>query len=149
MNPPIERSVLVNAAPEAIWKMLTDPASMKQWMAEPETELEIHSDWKVGSSITITGTHHGKFENKGVILKFDTNKTFSYSHLSSVSQLDDKPENYTVLEFNLCPVGDQTSLTLTIRNFPTETIYKHLEFYWGPTLQLIKNIIEKDRSQNV
>jgi hypothetical protein len=40
-------------------------------------------------------------------------------------------------------VQDQTSLTLTINNFPTETIYRHLDFYWRTTLVMLKKFTEE------
>lgn len=60
----------------------------------------------------------------------------------SVSRIADKPENYSILEFVLTPEGRQTILTLTISNFPTEAIRKHLEFYWRTTMVKIKRMVE-------
>ena len=139
----VDKAVLIRSAPLTVWKILTDPVLIKQWMGEPENEIGISSEWKVNSPIIITGFHHVRFENKGMILQFEPGKNLTYTHLSSVSRLDDKPENYSVLEFKLAPVQDLTSLTLTIRNFPTETIFKHLDFYWGTTLEMIKDLAEK------
>lgn len=66
----------------------------------------------------------------------------SYTHLSSISGLKDEPQNYTIFEFRLTPTEGQTSLTFTTRNFPTETIYKHLAFYWNVTLEVLKKFVE-------
>ena len=35
------------------------------------------------------------------------------------------------------------SLTLTITNFPTEAIYKHLDFYWRTALEVFKRFVEQ------
>ena len=56
-------------------------------------------------------------ENKGIVISCDKEKKLSYSHLSSLSRLPDKPENYSILEFVLTPVDQQTLLTLFITNF--------------------------------
>ncbi|HEY8894738.1 MAG TPA: SRPBCC domain-containing protein, partial [Niastella sp.] len=80
---------------------------------------------------------------KGTVLQFEPGKVLSYSHLSSLSRLPDQPNNYTVITFNLAPLQDQTSLTLTINNFPTETIYRHLDFYWRTTLVMLKKFTEE------
>jgi len=116
---------------------------MKRWIGEPEMEIEIHTDWKVNNPIAITGFHHVHFKNAGTILQFEPSEKLSYTHLSSVSRLPDKPENYTIIEFILAPVENGTSLTVTLCNFPTETIFKHLDFYWRTTLELIKSVVEK------
>ncbi len=139
----IEKSILISSDPSSVWKVLTEPERMKQWMGEPEMELEIQSDWKANSPIIISGFHHTRFENKGTVLIFEPHKTLKYTHLSSLSRLADKIENYSILEFTLMPVGNQTALSLTISNFPTETIYKHLDFYWNTTIVWIKNAVEK------
>lgn len=136
-------TITINSNPAKIWKALTDPEIMPQWMGEPEMEIKILTDWKINSPILIRGFHHTKFENKGRILQYDKEKKLSYSHLSSVSRLPDQPGNYSILEFILTPDEEKTQLTLNIENFPTETIRKHLEFYWRTTIVTIKRSVEE------
>lgn len=81
-----------------------------------------------------------------MVLVFEPNKTLKYTHLSSLSRLADLDENYSILEFILMPEGNQTRLSLTISNFPTETIFKHLDFYWNTTRVMIKDVLEKQDS---
>ena len=138
----IEKTVVINALATNVWKALTQPFLMKQWMGEEEMNLHIQTSWAVNTPITISGFHHLPFVNKGIILEFDEGKVLSYSHNSSLSRLPDEPENYSVIKFNLSPADTQTALTLTITNFPTETIYKHLEFYWQSTIVLLKKFVE-------
>jgi len=115
---------------------------MKKWMFE--TEINISTDWQVGNPIVIRGDLHGmSFENKGTVLQFEREKVLQYNHLSSLSRLADKPENYSVLEFRLTPIENQTALTLTLSNFPIESMYKHLAFYWNVTLEILKRMIEE------
>lgn len=143
MNAPIEIQVLINADPGTIWEILTEPELMKQWMGEPEMKLEINTTWKINSTIIIKGFHHINFENTGIVLKYEENSLLSYSHLDSISRLDDKPENYSIIEFNLEQVQHQTLLKINLDNFPTETIFKHLQFYWTNTIGLIRKMAEK------
>jgi uncharacterized protein YndB with AHSA1/START domain len=141
----IEKTVVINALAADVWKALTQPFLMKQWMGENEMNLHIQTSWAVNSPITISGFHHLPFVNKGTVLQFDAEKVLSYSHNSSLSRLPDVPENYSVIKFNLSPADTQTALTLTISNFPTETIYKHLEFYWQSTIVLLQKFIESNK----
>ncbi|GEJ43605.1 hypothetical protein CRS_02130 [Chryseobacterium sp. ON_d1] len=115
---------------------------MSEWLGDPEMNIEVQTDWKVNSPILIRGFHHVNFENKGIILQYDKEKRLSFSHLSSVSKLVDKKQNYTVIEFILTSVDRQTQLTVNIENFPTETIRKHFEFFWRTTIFTIKEIAE-------
>jgi len=72
------------------------------------------------------------------VLQCIPEQQLSYTHLSSLSRLPDEPDNYTRIDFYLMPNGAQTKLELTISNFPTESIQKHLEFYWRTTMVKIK-----------
>lgn len=65
-------------------------------MADPEVGIELITNWKVGSPITIKGFHHIKFENKKTVLQFEPDKVLQYDYLSSLSRLPDKPENYSI-----------------------------------------------------
>lgn len=116
---------------------------MKKWMIADGMEINISTDWKVGSPMVIHGNMSGKnFENHGTVLQFEPEKTLEYSHLSSTSRLPDQLESYSIIEFSLQPLQDLTILTLTVSNFPTESIYKHLAFYWNVTLEVLKRKME-------
>lgn len=139
---PIEKTTAIQASPDAVWKALTEPDLMKQWMGEPEMQIDIQTDWKVGSPVVVSGIHHGKFVNTGKVLENELHRKLVYTHLSSVSRLPDVPESYTIWTFTLEPRKDDTILTFSAVNFPTKSIYKHLEFYWGTTLMIIKKLVE-------
>jgi uncharacterized protein YndB with AHSA1/START domain len=143
MTQQIEKTIIIKALPFAVWDALTNPEVMKQWMGEPELEMEIITDWQVGTPILIKGFHHIRFENKGTILQFEPNQVLEYNFLSSLSRLHDTYENYTIVQFRLMLLDNQTSLTLTVSNFPTEAIFNHVNFYWRTTLEILKKVIEK------
>jgi uncharacterized protein YndB with AHSA1/START domain len=139
--PPIRKSVVIAATPTKVWNALTHTALMKQWMSD--AKIDIVTDWKVGNSITIQGdSYKTRFENKGTVLQFEPERVLEYSHLSSLSRLPDRIENYTRIEFRLTHHENQTTVTLTLSNFPTESIYKHFAFYWNVTLELLKKSVE-------
>lgn len=109
-----------------------------------ETDIDVITDWKTGSPVIIRGDLHGiYFENNGTVLAFEQGEKLQYNHLSSLSKLPDELENYSIIEFILSPIENQTILTLTVSNFPTEEIYRHLAFYWNVTLEILKKQIEK------
>jgi uncharacterized protein YndB with AHSA1/START domain len=139
-----ENSATIDAPPSEVWHALTDPDLMKQWMAEPVMGMEITTDWKVGSPIIVKGHHnHVDFANTGKILQFEPYSILRYSHLSSISRLDDKAENYTMIEFRLAQAGENsTALTVHISNFPAESAFEHWRYYWGITLEILKRFIE-------
>lgn len=139
----MNKTVTINASTTQVWHVLTTPDLMKKWMLT-EVEIEIITNWKVGSPMLIRGNMNGKdFENTGQVLQFEPERILQYSHLSSLSRLPDVPESYSIIEFKLTPVENQTTLALTVSNFPTESIYKHLTFYWNVTLEVLKRLVKK------
>ena len=139
---PVNKTIIINAVPSKVWDALTNPGLMKQWMSE--TPIDIITDWQVGNQITIGGAwYKTRFENKGTVLQFESERILQYSHLSSLSRLPDKIESYSLIGFKLTPTENQTALTLTLSNFPTEIIYKHLVFYWNVTLEILKKQVEQ------
>lgn len=143
----IEKRILIQASFSNVWKHLTKPDLMREWMGDQEMRIEILTDWKAGSAFVIRGFHHVQFENRGTVLQLEPGKVFRYEYLSSMSNLEDEPENYTTISFRLDGKEDQTELTVEAENFPTFEIYKHLEFYWNGTLQIIKCKIENAKEQ--
>ena len=141
----VNKSITIDAPASKVWNTLTHPDLMKKWMS-PE-EITIITDWKVGNSFIIQGNVHGiDFENRGTVLQFEPEKILQYNHLSSLSELTDEAINYVVIDFRLTSMKNETTLTLTLSNFPTESIYKHLVFYWNVTLEIIKKMIENQPS---
>ena len=137
----VNKTITINADAAKVWHVLTSTELMKQWMSVPD--MEIITDWKVGNPFIIRGILHATYmENKGVVLQFDLEKILCYTHLSSLSQLPYEPGNYTVFEFVLTPTDQQTTLSLTISDFPTYSTYKHIFYYWNVTLELLKKFIE-------
>lgn len=139
----ISEQVSINAAPSEVWRALTRPEQMVQWMGTPEMALKVLTSWEVNTPVIISGFHHVRFENKGMVLHFEQERRLSYSHLSFVSRLADKEEHYSILDFRLTPADKQTLLSLTIEHFPTDAIFKHLRFYWRTTLIMIKKFTER------
>lgn len=136
-----EKTVQIGAPAAAVWRALTDTALVQQWMSA--TGVEIDTDWRTGSPIRISGvSNRVAFSNSGSIVQADEEKLLQYTHLSSLSRLPDVPESYSTLRFSLTPIDGHTALTLRITGFPTESIYKHLAFYWNVTLELLKQFAE-------
>lgn len=143
MSKTIENAISINTPLTKVWEYLTTPSLMSQWMGEPEMNIRVHTDWFVGNHISIKGIHHIPFENKGTVLECIPQKVLQYTHLSSISGLSDSKENYTLITFLLAPEKGRTILTVRIENFPTKSIYKHMDFYWRGTITILKNLIER------
>ena len=72
---------------------------------------DVVTDWKVGSSIVYRGQWNGKpYEDKGKILKFETEKLLVTTHWSPLSGVPDIPENYHTVSYELFRHDGKTSL---------------------------------------
>jgi uncharacterized protein YndB with AHSA1/START domain len=142
----VDKSIRLNASSKEVWEALTQPEQMKSWMSD--SEIKIVTTWKIGSPIIINAqevSYKTAFTNTGVVLQFLKERVLEYSHLSSFSRLPDQPENHTLIRFTLQPKGNYTLLELNLSNFPTESHYKHIDFYWAVTLEVLKRFLEEKR----
>ena len=138
-----EKRITINASADAVWQALTDPALVKQYLHG----TEMSTDWKVGSPIYWRGEWKGKsYEDKGKVLAVEPQRLIRYTHWSPLGGAEDKPENYHTVTYELD--GDDGTTTLTLRqdNNPTqEDADKMAKDSWGPVLESLKEIAEKQR----
>ena len=60
------QSVFIAAFPGRVWKALTDPESIRQYLFGTDAE----SDWKAGSPVMYRGVYQGRsYEDKGTVLR--------------------------------------------------------------------------------
>jgi uncharacterized protein YndB with AHSA1/START domain len=136
-----EHSILVNATPINVWKVLTDPEQISCWITEQKTK--IISEWKEGSAITFESEWHGKkIRDKGWIQKLEPGKIFRYSYWTKIFRLPDLPENYAIIEFRLENDNGRTILSVTHSNLVMEAGYEHSDYYWKVALHEIKKLAE-------
>ena len=138
----ISKTITINATTSKVWNYLTKPELIKLWMSD--AEMEITSDWITGSKIIFQTTVNGKQEYKGKILRFELEKVFEYTSYSEIFRLPDISENYSIIEFRLTPLKNQTTLSITHSNLVAETAIEHSNFYWNGALHNIKKLIEKE-----
>ncbi|MFA6470277.1 MAG: SRPBCC family protein [Bacteroidota bacterium] len=132
-------TISINASTEAVWKALTDPAIIKQYLFGTQTD----TDWKKGSPIYFRGEWQGtKYEDKGTILDIQHGRLISYSYWSSMSGTADVPENYAVVSYELEQQQNAIALTIRQEGIRSEEIRNHSEQTWGNVLKAIKNLVE-------
>lgn len=131
---------VINAAPGAVWKAITDPAMIKQYLFG----TDVTTDWKVGSPITYKGVWQGKaYEDKGKILTVIPEKVLESTYWSSMSGLADSPENYKRVRYALEPEDGGTKITITQDNNATEEEKNHTEQNWNIVLDGLKKLLEQ------
>jgi uncharacterized protein YndB with AHSA1/START domain len=133
-------SCSIGATPQEVWNALTNPDLIEQYFFGTKAI----SDWKVGSALHFKGIWEGKeYLDKGTILKSEFARLFEYDYISSFSGLEDKPENYATITYQLFPEEQGTRLEITQTNIATEEMQKHSEQNWGYILTNLKQLLEK------
>ena len=132
-------SVKISAGKEEVWDALTNPDKIKQYFFGTNAI----SDWKKGSSLKFTGEWEGKtYEDKGTILDTQPGTLFRYTYWSSMGKLEDKPENYATVTYELVPAGAETILNIKQDNIANEEAREHSEKNWLYVLGELKKFIE-------
>jgi len=140
-NDTLSKTIHIQAPAQRVWAALTTPALMKQWMSDED--IHIHTTWEKNSPLYIHGNLHGlEYENKGTIITYEPAQQLAYTFWSTLSQVADIPENYSIIQFTLHEEDNTTTLTLTQTNFLTAVIYHHFNFYWNVAIVLIKKQCE-------
>ena len=80
---------------------------------------------------------------KGIIKEKEKNKHLKYNYWSSMSGIENKPENYVDISYDLKEEHGKTILTITQENVPTEEMKKHSEQNWNTVLDNLKKMLEK------
>lgn len=137
----VSQSITVNANIDKVWKALTTPEIIKEYLYGTETV----TDWKPRSEIIFQGEYEGhKYRDKGVILTNILNQEISYSYWSGFSGLEEKPENYSTVIYTLRFVDDKTTeFTWTQKGFANEDGYNHSKNGMADFLEGIKKVMEK------
>ena len=134
----------VNAAPDKVWKALTNTNSFKQFFFGSD----VTTDWNVGSPIRFRGNWKGNaYEDKGTIESFDVDRRLAFTHWSPLSKLEDKPENYHIVSFDLRPTKGGTEVVLTQVNKSdteplTPEIRQEYAKNWTMVLDGLKKTVE-------
>jgi uncharacterized protein YndB with AHSA1/START domain len=131
---------VIDAPPEEVWRALTDPAAIRQFMFGSD----VHTDWQPGSPITWKGEFEGKsYEDKGEILTVQSGRLLEVSHFSPLSGQEDQPENYHRVRYELQPDGGGTRVRLTQDNSGSAEEAEHSSAMWQAMLDGLKKVVEQ------
>ena len=135
-----QASVHIQAPLAKVWDALTKPEIIKKYFFGTNTT----TTWKVGDPIYFDGEWEGKtYHDKGTIKEIVKNKRIRYDYWSSMSGIEDKPENYVTITYELVEKDNGVTVTVTQENIPDEKRKDHSEENWKKVLQGLKEMLEK------
>ncbi|MEO5644391.1 MAG: SRPBCC family protein [Bacteroidia bacterium] len=136
-------SISIAVSPKKIWDAITDPKIISQWFLG----TKVKSDWQVGSPVKFHGEYQGKkYEDKGTVLKNIPEKLLEYEFWSSMSGIEDKPENYVIVSYEITQGKIESTLTVTEHNLPDEKMKKRSEEIWKKVFHTMKEVLEKENT---
>lgn len=130
----------IHAPIEKVWDGLTNPEMVKQYFFG----TQLVTTWQPNSPIFFRGEWDGKpYEDKGIVLKFEANKTLTYNYHSSWSDLEDRPENRQIITYSVKSEGNSTILTISNRNI--DALSKKIDSVknWTSLTLALKKLMEK------
>jgi len=143
----VKNTIAINASASKVWDALTNPEQTRKYMFGCETV----SDWKQGSSLEWKGNHEGKemVFVKGNIVDIIPEKLLAYTVIDPNSTIEDIPENYLTVTYDLKEQEEETILTVTQGDYSkvADSEKRYNEAYnngegWNPILIQIKSLAE-------
>ena len=99
--------VKIQAPASKVWRALTVPDLVKQW----QYGSDLRTTWEPGSPIVFRNEWNGQvFEQKGTVLEFKPASRVRYSLFFPRPGVEDIPENYFFMTYELTESGGLTSL---------------------------------------
>jgi uncharacterized protein YndB with AHSA1/START domain len=141
----IRKLIAVNAPIEILWKILTDPKFIRQYMFGCNAE----TDWKPGSPLLWRGAADGVVYVKGHVVRCDPPHSLEYTIFDPNSKIADIPANYLTMRYELkADGGHGVTLEITQGDFATvedgENRYRHSLDGEDSVLQGIKQLAETE-----
>lgn len=134
----IQYKTTVNAPVEKVWDALTNPEIVKKYFFG----TQLASTFNVGDSITFKGEWEGQqYVDGGKVLDYVHNQKLEYSYLSSWSGLEDLPENYLWVCYEVASTENGTEVTISQSNYDEEKAKSTAE-NWPSIIDGLKKLIE-------
>ena len=134
----------IKTTPERLWDALTTPAFTRQYWFD----IDVTSDWKVGSPISYV--RDGKTLMAGKVLKADKPKVMSYTFHEEHTEASHEPPTRVTLELEQQPNTEVVKLTVIHTDFVTNSKHKpSISKGWPMVLSGLKTFLETNASMHV
>ena len=132
-------TIKLNASPDKVWDALTNPEKVKLW----QYGSDLQTSWEIGTSIKFVTKWEDKvFEQWGTVLEFTPLTKLSYSLFAPRPDLEDKPENYFIMNYVLTAENGQTKLEIIQEDNRPNAVQEEPQGEENPILQTLKKLVE-------
>jgi uncharacterized protein YndB with AHSA1/START domain len=101
-------TIIISAPREIVWAAVTLPEHVRQW----QYGSDLTTDWIVGHPIRFSAEWQGQtFEQRGTVEEFSAPERLRYSLFAPRPGLEDRPENYFAMTYELIDVDDGTKVS--------------------------------------
>jgi uncharacterized protein YndB with AHSA1/START domain len=129
-SPPVTASVRIAAAPEVVFPYFTDPALAVKWIADAA-----YLDARPGGTFSVD-VRGNPARGEYVEVEPPSRVVFTWG----VEGRGDFPPGSSTVEVVLQPDGDDTVVTLTHRDLPTEEHRRSHKAGWGEFLRILGDV---------
>lgn len=132
--------VEISASPAQVWHALTEPDLIQRYFFGAQVE----TTWQPGAPITWSGEYEGKpYRDKGEILEVEPERRLEMTHFSPLSGVEDTPENYHRVTFELSEEGTTTHVHLEQDNNQSAEEAQASRENWHVVLGNLKELVER------
>ena len=136
----IKGSININSNADKVWKVLTDPEIIKQYIGS-----DTKTDWQPESEIMWEGEHAGqKYQNKGRVLENEHEKSLKYTFQPFEAGTEENSDDASIIKWTLeNSLDGLTTLTYQRENIPNLEERDMLEEHLPGMLDEIKRLAEE------
>lgn len=134
-------TINLNASLDKVWETLTSPEKVKLW----QFGSDLITTWEVGSNIEFITEWEGQiFKQWGKVLEIKPNELLKYSLFAPRPDLEDKPENYFVMNYVLTSENGKTKLEIIQEDNRPNAVQEEPQGEENPVLKSLKELAETD-----
>lgn len=134
-------TIYLNASLDKVWETLTNPEKVKLW----QYGSDLLTTWEVGSDIKFRTEWEGKvFEQWGKVLEMRPKELVKYSLFAPRPDLEDKSENYFIMNYVLTDEIGQTKLEIIQEDNRPNAVQEEPQGEENQILKSLKQLAETD-----
>jgi uncharacterized protein YndB with AHSA1/START domain len=131
--------ITINAPVQKVWNTLTKPELVKQW----QFGSDLITNWKPGDAIRFKTEWEGQvFEQWGKVMEIKPNELIRYSLFAPRPGVEDKPENYFIMNYLLTSENSTTKLEIIQEDDRPGAVQEEIQGEENPVLQSLKQLAE-------